>query len=98
MPIPRTKQPSRKVAIAAPAFDWLPLWAMSLGFAAVMIATIAYFAAADQTGAAFVLLGAAGLIALVLRASAPCGWVSQNASAVGVGKASPCAAIVAAIR
>jgi len=71
VPIPLTKQPSRKAAIAAPTFDWLPLWAMSLGFAAVMIATIAYFAAADQTGAMFVLLGAAGLIALVLRASAP---------------------------
>ena len=70
MPNPVIKH-SRKAAAAAAAPDWLALLAISIGFAAMLIAAIAYFSAADRTGAALVLSGTAGLIALVLRASAP---------------------------
>jgi hypothetical protein len=59
---------SRKPALAAPATDWLALWAISVGFAAVLIAALAEFAAGDWTGALFVLSGAAGLIGVILRA------------------------------
>jgi hypothetical protein len=50
--------------------DWLGLWAISLGICAMELAATAYFAAGDKIGAAFILVGAAMLIGLVLGASA----------------------------
>jgi hypothetical protein len=55
---------------AETSIDWLALWAISIGISAAVIAAIAYFSAADRTGAAMVLAGAAALIAIVLRANA----------------------------
>ena len=51
------------------AIDWFALWAISLGIAAVVLASIAYFTIGDKVGAAFILGGAAALIALLLTAS-----------------------------
>jgi hypothetical protein len=49
--------------------DWLALWAISLGVCAVVLAATALFAAADNIGATFILIGAASLIAMILTAS-----------------------------
>ena len=48
--------------------DWLALWGLSIGFCAVVLAGIADFMARDNIGAAYILIGAAGIIALVVRA------------------------------
>ena len=50
--------------------DWLGVWALSMGFAAVVMALIADFTAGDKMGATLILVGAAILIAIVLRATA----------------------------
>jgi hypothetical protein len=64
------RRPSRaKVAHREP--DWLAVWALSMGVSAAFIAAIAYFSAGDRIGAAWVLLGGAILIAVVLLGSAP---------------------------
>jgi len=49
--------------------DWLGLWAISLGLAAIGMACIAYFTVGDKVGASFILAGTAALIALLLSAS-----------------------------
>ena len=70
--VPPLKIPAKTKAKAAnPAFDGLGAWSLSMGFSAVAMAAIAYFTAGDKTGAAFVLVGAALVVALVLRASVP---------------------------
>ena len=46
--------------------DWLSLWAMSFGVAAVVVAWIADRTIGGNIGAAFILSGAAGLIGLML--------------------------------
>ena len=55
----------------AESTEWVGLWSLSLGFAAVVFAAIVYFAGGDSVGAAFVLLGTAGLVALMMRVTAP---------------------------
>ena len=50
--------------------DWLGLWALSMGFAAIVMATVAYFTAGDRIGASLILFGAAALIATVFHAGA----------------------------
>jgi hypothetical protein len=66
------KTPAKSKAKAAtPVFDALGIWSLSMGFSAVAMAAIAYFTAGDKTGAAFVLVGAALVVALMLRASVP---------------------------
>jgi hypothetical protein len=63
---------SRTTAIERPhAVDWLAIWAMSLGFCALVLAGIAFFSIGDTVGASFILAAAAGIIGLVLHASAP---------------------------
>jgi hypothetical protein len=50
--------------------DWLGLWALSLGFYAIVLAGIAYFLGGDNIGASFILIGAAGISTLIVRAAA----------------------------
>ncbi len=50
--------------------EWVGLWSLSLGFAALMVASIVYFAGRDSIGASFILFGTAAIVALVMRASA----------------------------
>jgi hypothetical protein len=50
------------------AIDWLGLWGVSLGVCAIVLAGIADFVGHDNVGAAFILVGTAGIIALILRA------------------------------
>jgi hypothetical protein len=70
--VPPRKTPAKtKAKTANPTFDALGAWSLSMGFSAVAMASIAYFTAGDKTGAAFVLVGAALVVALVLRASVP---------------------------
>jgi len=52
-------------------FDWLALWALSLAFAAMVLAAIAYFTIGDKIGASSILAGAATIIAIALHASRP---------------------------
>ena len=49
------------------SLDWLGLWALSLGFCAIVLAGVAYFLNGDNTGASCILTGAAGLIAVIVR-------------------------------
>lgn len=60
----RAVRPRKREAIAP--IDWLGLWALSLGFCAVVLAGIAEFMGEDNVGAAFILIGAAAIIALVV--------------------------------
>jgi uncharacterized membrane protein HdeD (DUF308 family) len=46
------------------AKNWLGLWALSLGFCAIILAGTASFAAGDHVGAALILLGAATIMGL----------------------------------
>ncbi len=47
-------------------FDWLGVWALSLGFCAINLAGITYFFAGDNVGASLILVGVATIIAVVL--------------------------------
>ena len=58
--------PARRQA-AAHAIDWLGLWALSVAFCAIVLAGIAYFMIGDNTGASCILVGAAAIIAIVVR-------------------------------
>lgn len=49
-----------------PGFDWLGLWAISLGLCALVLAGIADVVGDDNIGAAFILIGAAAVIALIV--------------------------------
>jgi len=64
----RTREPaqSRK---RDKSIDWFALWAISLGIAAVVMASIAYFTVGDKVGTLFILGGTAALIALLLTAN-----------------------------
>ena len=48
----------------------LVLWALSLGFCAIVLAAIAYFMNGDATGAGGILAGAAAIIAVVVHLGA----------------------------
>ncbi len=48
---------------------WVGLWSLSLGVAAIVVASLVYFAGGDGVGASLILFGAAGFIALIMRAS-----------------------------
>ncbi len=50
----------------ADTIDWLALWALSLAVSAVFIAALVYFGEGDVKGAAAVLAGTAGIIAISL--------------------------------
>lgn len=54
---------------AIETIDWLALWALSIGFCAAFMAGIVVYNDHDNTGAAVILAGAAGIIALVLLVS-----------------------------
>jgi hypothetical protein len=47
----------------------LGLWALSIGFAALLVAAVPYWTVGDNTGAAFVITAVAAIIAIMLRAS-----------------------------
>jgi hypothetical protein len=64
-----TRLPNRRrtgAEAAKPDPGWLTLWAVSMGFAAALMAAVVYFTEGDQFGAAAVLFGVAALIAAVL--------------------------------
>jgi len=76
MPIQlRPKPRARAQAARWPKFetitsiDWLALWGLSIGFCAIVLAGIADFMAHDNIGAAYILVGAAGLGVVVVA-----GW------------------------
>jgi len=48
------------------AKNWLGLWAVSLGFCAIILAGTASLAAGDHVGAVLILLGAATIIGLIV--------------------------------
>jgi hypothetical protein len=52
------------------SIDWLALWGLSLGVCAIVLAGIADFVGYDHVGATFILVGSAGIIALILQAGA----------------------------
>lgn len=62
------KRTSRTIH-ATETIDWLALWALSIGFCAAFMAGIVVYNDHDHTGAAVILAGAAGIIALVLLVS-----------------------------
>ena len=75
MPIRLPPKPRAKVARtdkrnAIEAIDWLGIWALSLGFCAVVLAAIAYFLGGDNIGASVILSGTAGIIGLIVSSGA----------------------------
>ena len=63
----RAKAVAARRQTAIDSIDWLALWAFSLGFCAINLAGIAYFLNGDNIGASYILIGAAALIAVVIR-------------------------------
>ena len=62
------KPPAPASVKRSPRFDWLGLWAISLGLCALVLAGIADVVGDDNIGAAFILIGAAAVIALIVCA------------------------------
>jgi hypothetical protein len=60
------------------SIDWLGLWALSLAFCAINLAAIAYFLNGDNTGASCILVGAAALIAVIIRVGGERGEASDR--------------------
>ena len=58
--------PARRQA-AVDSIDWLGLWALSIAFCALVLASVAYFMIRDNIGASWILAGAAAIIAIVVR-------------------------------
>jgi hypothetical protein len=68
-PKPRAKARTKALPTrsqAAVTIDWLGLWALSLGFCAIVLAGIAYFIIGDNIGASGILMGAAAIIAVIV--------------------------------
>jgi hypothetical protein len=55
---------------AIQSIDWLGIWALSIGFCAIVLAAIAYFMGGDNIGASIILSGAAGIIGLIVSSGA----------------------------
>jgi hypothetical protein len=60
----RPRRPRKTSAVEA--IDWLALWALSIGFNAIVLAALVFYGGHDSTGASMILSGAAVIIALVL--------------------------------
>lgn len=71
MPIPLPKEPQSRGVAARMSVDWLAVWALSLAASAILIAALVYFGVGDATGAAWVLFGAAAIIAIAMQSSPP---------------------------
>jgi hypothetical protein len=68
--LPNTKLPKRNRVLAivnADSQEWLIVWALSIGFSALLLAAILYFDTRDNITAAMVLLFAAAIMILVLN-------------------------------
>ncbi len=63
-----TVHPRKRDSIAS--IDWLGLWGLSVGFCALVLASVAFFTARDNVGASYILFGAAGIMALIVYAGA----------------------------
>jgi hypothetical protein len=63
------KRPHARAKAAQPeqGTDWLGIWALSMAFAAVVLAAIAYFSIGDKIGASLILFSAAALVATVMH-------------------------------
>jgi len=70
---PTKTRAKAKAVEAKQPIDWLALWALSLAFASIVLAAIAYFTIGDKLGASSILAAAAIIIGLALRASKPPG-------------------------
>lgn len=72
MPTRHPMKPRIKTkALEAEPIDWLALWALSLAFASVVLAAIAFFTNGDKVGASCILAGTAAIIGVALHASKP---------------------------
>ncbi len=68
-PKPRTRTARAGKDETSKQIDWLGLWAISLGFCAIILAAIADFAGEDTVGASFILIGTAAIISVIVLAS-----------------------------
>jgi hypothetical protein len=66
----RAKAETRSKRDAILTIDWISIWAFSLGVCAILLAGLADLVAHDNIGAAFILIGAASIIATVVFTSA----------------------------
>jgi hypothetical protein len=55
--------------LAGDTVDWLALWALSIGFSALVLAGLTFFGGDDPTGASIILAGVAAVIAITLGVS-----------------------------
>jgi hypothetical protein len=51
--------------------DWCGIWSLPISAAAIALAAMIYFVTGDKSGAAFVLIGTATFVGIVLHAGAP---------------------------
>jgi len=64
----RKRHRDDKQKVSVDTIDWLALWALSLGFSAMFMAALVYNDG-DSLGAAAILAGTAGIIAVALGVS-----------------------------
>ena len=76
MPLPmkkRAKFPqssaASRAALRADSIDWVGFWSVSFGLAAISVAAIVFFAGQDRVGAAFIMIAAAAIVAVMMSAS-----------------------------
>lgn len=59
-----------QIAEARRSADWRGIWSLPMSGAAIVLAAMVYLATGDKSGAAFILIGTATLVGIVLRAGA----------------------------
>jgi hypothetical protein len=67
---PKARAQKRKEIEAA---NWLGLWALSLGFCAIILAGTASLVGGDHVGAALILVGAAAIMGMIVVGTAGSG-------------------------
>ena len=60
-----------QITEARRSVDWRGVWSLPMSAAGVALAAMVYFATGDKSGAAYILIGVATLIGVILRAGVP---------------------------
>ena len=76
MPLPMKKRArfprssaAPRAALRADSIDCLGFWSVSFGLAAISVSAIVFFAGQDRVGAAFIMLAASAIVAVMMSAS-----------------------------
>ena len=65
----KSLQPTPVSRMRPDSADCTGLWSVSFGLAAISVAAIVFFAGQDRVGAAFIMLAASAIVAVMMSAS-----------------------------